>query len=99
MRVIASDAGKVVLLESFVVVAEWEAPGATPAAITSDKPRSTAGDRGADPRPVLVPARGHSDSANRKGSNSLNSACPVRGTALVNRVPMSGRRKALLLVT
>ena len=51
MRVIASDAGKVVLLESFVVVAEWEAPGATPAAITSDKPRPTAGDRG----PCLFP--------------------------------------------
>ena len=99
MRVIASDAGKVVLLESFVVVAEWEAPGATPAAITSDKPRSTAGDRGADPRPVLVPARGHSDSTNPPGSDPPNSACPVRGTALVNHVPVSGRRKALLLVT
>ena len=74
---IAFDAGKVVLLESFVVVAEWEAPGATPAAITSDKPRPTAGDRGADLRPVLVPARGHSDSANRKGSNSLRPSDPV----------------------
>ena len=90
MCVIASDAGRYF---SNLSCANGNA-GREP---SRDYLGQTAADR-RQQGPVLVPARGHSDSTNPPGSDPPNSACPVRGTALVNRVPMSGRRKALLIV-